>query len=125
MAFDFSFMDSRDTTLSKNAEPIVKIWNHKNDSENKNSYIFLNKAAAAMLGDTKRVKVGIDVETKKIVITPTTDERGRQLSRNVGGSATIALKALIEQNDLPSKTFKAGYLQNYIHGGLIFSYDEQ
>ena len=78
-----------------------------------------------MLSDTKRVKVGIDVETKKIVITPTTDERGRRLSKNVGGSATIALKALIEQNDLPSKTFKAGYLQNYIHGGLIFSYDEQ
>lgn len=124
MAFDFSFMDAKDSVIRTSTEPLVKIWNHKDDQKQKNSYFFLNRPAAAMLGDTQKVRVGIDTETKKIVITPTTDERGRILSKNVGGSATISLKALIEQNNLPSKTFKVGFLQNYIHGGIIFSYDE-
>jgi hypothetical protein len=124
MAFDFSFMDTKDSVIRTSTEPLVKIWNHKDDQKQKNSYFFLNRPAAALLGDAQKVKVGIDTETKKIVITPTTDERGRVLSKNVGGSATISLKALIEQNNLPSKTFKVGFLQSYIHGGIIFSYDE-
>ena len=124
MAFDFSFMDAKDSVIRTSTEPLVKIWNHKENPKQKNSYFFLNRPAAAMLGDAQKVRVGIDTDTKKIVITPTTDERGRVLSKNIGGSATISLKALIEQNNLPNKTFKVGFLQNYIHGGIIFSYDE-
>ena len=124
MAFDFSFMDSKDNIIRTSTEPLIKVWNHKGDQKQKNSYFFLNRSAAAMLGDAQKVRIGIDTETKKIVITPTTDERGRILSKNVGGSATISLKALIEQNNLPHKTFKVGFLQNYVHGGIIFSYDE-
>lgn len=125
MAFDFSYMDKREYVPDGvNTEPIIKIWNNKGTPK-KNSYFFLNKYAVALLNNTERVKVGIDTTTKKIVITPAKDNKGRQLSKMPGGSATIALKALIEENNLPNKTFSAGFLQNYIHGGLIFSYDEE
>lgn len=124
MAFDFSYMDKKDlVATTNNEEPIVKIWNHK-EHKQKNSYFFLNKHAVALLSDAERVKVGIDTETKKIVITPSKDYKGRQLSKMPGGSATISLKALIEENNLPSKEFRVGFLQTYAHGGLIFSYAE-
>jgi hypothetical protein len=125
MAFDFSYMDKRDSVPSEvQNEPIVKIWNNK-DNNRKNSYFFLNKHAVALLNGADRVRVGIDTETKKIVITPSKDNKGRQLSKMSGGSATIALKALIEENDLPTKEFVVGFLQSYAHGGIIFSYDEE
>ena len=125
MAFDFSYMNKRDnlTTNEENPEPTIKIWNHKN-SPKKNSYFFLNKQAVALLNGAERVKVGIDTTTKKIVITPSKDYQGRQLSKMAGGSATISLKALIEENNLPTKTFVVGYLASYAHGGLIFSYGD-
>lgn len=125
MAFDFSYMDRTEQGLSyPNSVPTVRIWNNKDDSKKKNSYFFLNKHAVALLNGAERVKVGIDTDTKKIVITPAKDIRGRQLSLMAGGSATISIKALIEENNLPNKIFRVGYLQNYAHGGLIFSYDD-
>lgn len=125
MAFDFSYMEKRESrTMDPTNEPIVKIWNHKGKENRKNSYFFLNKPAVALLNGAERVRVGIDVNTKKIVITPAKDSKGRQLSVGVGGSATISLKALIEENDLPGKTFRANYLTNYAHGGIIFYYGE-
>jgi hypothetical protein len=124
MAFDFSYMNFRETNSnSTNNEPIIKIWNNKTNAK-KNSYFFLNKNAVAMLNNAEFVKVGIDTATKKIVITPTKDTRSRRLSLMAGGSATISLKSLIEENDLPNRSFRVGYLQNYAHGGIIFSYDE-
>lgn len=125
MAFDFSYMDRGESGLSyPESEPTIRIWNNK-DNNKKNSYFFLNKHAVAMLNNTERVKVGIDTTTKKIVITPAKDVRGRQLSGMAGGSATISLKALIEENNLPNKMFRVGYLQNYAHGGIIFSYADE
>lgn len=124
MAFDFSYMERAEQGLGySESEPTVRIWNNKGNKK-KNSYFFLNKHAVALLNGAERVKVGIDTTTKKIVITPAKDVRGRQLSIMAGGSATISIKALIEENNLPNKTFRAGYLQNYAHGGLIFSYDD-
>lgn len=124
MAFDFSYMNFREANSGNaNSEPKIKIWNNK-DNTKKNSYFFLNKSAVAMLNNAEFVKVGIDTATKKIVITPTKDTRSRRLSLMAGGSATISLKTLIEENDLPNKSFHVGYLQNYVHGGIIFSYDE-
>lgn len=124
MAFDFSYMDKKDIRSEHSDEPLVKVWNHKGNPKKLNSYFFLNKHAVALLNNATRVKVGIDTQTKKIVITPARDGKGRQLSRMAAGSATVALKALIEDNNIPCGTFKAGYLQNYAHGGLIFNYEE-
>ena len=125
MAFDFSYMErSESSPAFEESTPTIRIWNNKGNDKKKNSYFFLNKYAVAMLNGTERVKVGIDTTTKKIVVTPAKDIRGRQLSKMVGGSATISLKALIEENNLPNKTFRVGYLQNYAHGGIIFSYAE-
>lgn len=122
MAFDFSYMERSEQGLGySDSEPTIRIWNNK-DNKKKNSYFFLNKHAVALLNGAERVKIGIDTTTKKIVITPAKDVRGRQLSMMAGGSATISIKALIEENNLPNKVFRVGYLQNYAHGGLIFSY---
>ena len=126
MAFDFSYMEKREANPPEfNNTPTVKIWNNSDKSnKNKNSYFFLNKHAVALLNGAERVKVGIDTATKKIVITPAKDGKGRTLSKMSGDAATISLKALIEENNLPSATFQAGFLANYAHGGIIFSYDD-
>jgi hypothetical protein len=122
MAFDFSYMDSKANYATQTEDPLVKICNNSK-KKSKNSYFFLNEAAVKLLNSDK-VKVGIDIETTKIVIIPTNDPTGRKISRNPSGSATISVKNLIEENNLPTAEYRVGYHKNYAYGGIIFNYNE-
>ena len=126
MAFDFSYMDKKSMHPIEQEKPLVKIVNNKNNAR-KNSYLFLNAAAVKLLNAKQTddyVKIGIDTESKKIVIVPTTASNGRKLSIGDSGSATISVKALIEDNDLPNITKDAGFHSGYALGGIIFNYKE-
>ena len=122
MAFDFSYMDEKSQYATKTEDPLVKICNNK-DKKGGQSYLFLNPSAVKLI-DGDRVKIGIDTETSKIVIIPATDGTGRQLSKTPSGSATISVKRLIEDNNLPTAEFRVGYHKNYKYGGIIFNYSE-
>jgi hypothetical protein len=121
MAFDFSYVDNP-SNAQKNTSPIVKLYNMARTAQT--SYISLNKAAieALNINESKMVRVGIDKETKKIVIIASNNERGRKLSLNPSGSGSISVKNLIEENHIPTQVCTASINRNYGGGGLIFTY---
>lgn len=122
--FDFSYnsVKSRAAAITEST-PQVKIFNMSKTAQA--SYLFLNPSAIKLLNLNKDeyVRVGIDKETKKIIIVPTDFGDGRKISRNPSGSGSIAISKLIEENNIPTQVCQAGYNRNYAKGGLIFTYD--
>lgn len=127
MAFNFEFMKHKSNTQS-NAKvngPIIKIFNLTQTKSGNSSYIFLNKQAIELLNLQKdeKVKIGIDVETHKMVIVPTTSDIGRRITLNPTGSGTISVSRLIDKNEIPTQSCVPTYNRNYARGGLLFSYE--
>lgn len=126
MAFNFDYMKKKSYSTSdvNPAAPIVKIFNMSKTSQA--SYLFLNPEAVKLLALQKDeyVRVGIDIETKKIVICPTLTGDGRKLSKNPSGSATISVSNLIDENNIQTQICEVGFNRNYVRGGLIFTYAE-
>lgn len=122
--FDFSYnsVKSRAAAITEST-PQVKIFNMSKTAQA--SYLFLNPSAIKLLNLNKDeyVRVGIDKETKKIIIVPTDFGDGRKISKNPSGSGSIAISKLIEENGIPTQVCQAGYNRNYAKGGLIFTYD--
>lgn len=130
MAFDYTYGSFGSKTTKARVEiPQITIYNNGNRSSGKYSYsyMFLNRAAVELLeknGTANYVKVGIDIETNKICIIPTS-ERERKLSKMKSGSAQIALTQLIEINKIPTQICFPGEYRTYKAGGLIFGYEPQ
>ena len=127
MAFNFEFMEHKSNTQN-NAKvngPVIKIFNLTQTKSNNASYIFMNQQAIELLNLQKdeKVKIGIDVETHKMVIVPTTSDIGRRITRNPSGSGTISVSRLIDQNEIPTQICIPTYNRNYARGGLLFSYE--
>lgn len=127
MAFNFEFMEHKNNSQSnaKANSPVIKIFNLTQTKSGNTSYIFLNQQAIELLNLQKdeKVKIGIDVETHKIVIVPTTNDIGRRITRNPSGSGTISVSRLIDQNEIPTQICTPTYNRNYARGGLLFSYE--
>lgn len=127
MAFNFEFMEHKNNSrnTAKTNGPVVKIFNLTQTKSGQASYIFLNKQAIELLNlqENEKIKIGIDVETHKIVIVPTTSEIGRRITRNPSGSGTISISRLIDQNEIPTQICIPTYNRNYARGGLLFSYE--
>ena len=124
MAFDFKYMEKKSKTSGDaTSAPVVKIFNMSKTAQT--SYMSLNAAAVRLLNLQKDeyVRIGIDTETKKIVIIPANVGDGRKLSKNPSGSATISVDKLINENGIPTQSCEAGYNRNYARGGLIFTYE--
>lgn len=123
MAFSFEYMDIKSKQKPiKDTTPAIKIYNCSQTAQS--SYFFLNKAAVELLNIQKdaQVRVGIDKETKKIVIVPTNNDTGRRVTHNMSGSATISLTRLIEENNIPTQECPVIANKNYAYGGIIFTY---
>lgn len=124
MAFDFSFMTTKSRTAkASDNTPLIKIFNMSRTAQA--SYMFLNATAVKALNLQKddMVRIGIDKETRKIVIIPTSAGDGRRLSKNPSGSGTISISNLIDKNGIPTQTCTAAINKNYVRGGLIFTYE--
>lgn len=122
MAFDFKYMNFATKHGRQDSNPIIKIYNCSKTAQA--SYMHLNKAAVESLGlkEDNYLKIGIDVETHKIVIVPSDNKQGRKLSKNPSGSGTVSISNLIEENRIPTQTCTANINRNYANGGLIFTY---
>lgn len=121
MAFDFSYADSVSKT-TKNNYPIVRLYNMAQTAQS--SYIYLNKAAvdALNLGEDRLVRVGIDTDTKKIVVIASNGNKGRKLTKSPSGAGSISIGQLIEENHIPTQECSASFNRNYGGGGIIFTY---
>ena len=123
MAFSFEYMEIQTKHPAvKDTTPTIQIRNCSKASQA--SYFFLNKYAMELLNlrEDEKVRVGIDKETRKIVIIPTINENGRKVTKNPSGSGSISLTRLIEENNIPTQACTAVYNRNYARGGIILTY---